>query len=116
MSIFPTFRWPYRTLPCVTLAGRFPLDVSAFRCRYVNSTQHALHLHEYRGRIRLGRYEKVLEPGDVTISPAGHVSSYDLDGAGYHLCIHFYPVKATVPICHLPCHLSLGPRSTYLAQ
>ncbi len=110
----PTFRWPRAALAPIRTAGRFPLDVRRFRRRYQSRT-HALHLHEYAGRMRLGQWEFALRPGDLTISPARWVSSYALDAPGHHLCIHFHPVQAGGG-CRIVCHQSLGPRRSHIAQ
>ena len=79
---------PLATLPDITVAGRFPLTDRSFATRYLSST-HALHLHDYAARMRLGGAEVAIAPGDVTISPAGEASGYDLGSDGRHWCVHF---------------------------
>ncbi len=71
----------------------------------------ALHLHEYRGTIRIRDRSFRLRPGDLTFSPPGPSSStYQLEEEGNHLCVHFRP--GTGPgegaALKLPLHLSLG--------
>jgi AraC-like DNA-binding protein len=72
---------------------------------------HAIHLHDYHGRIRLEGQEYPLTPGTLTISPAGEHSSYDLPGPGLHWCIHFESGEAVrgVPRIMLPLVRELGP-------
>jgi AraC-like DNA-binding protein len=106
--------WPLRALPPVTSAGRFPLDDADFETTYRGPT-HALHLYEYRGCMRLCGREVPLAPGVLTISPAGRPTAYNLPAPGYHLCIHFIPVRGG-PTAALPVYLALGPRREFVAQ
>ena len=110
-----TLMWPCCVTPRIVRAGRYPLDVKDFRRSYMSPT-HALHLHEYAGRIRLGKRELALQPGDLTLSRAEQISSYALPKPGWHLCIHFEPLRLTRPATALPCHIALGPRRSYVAQ
>jgi AraC-like DNA-binding protein len=96
-----------RALPIVAVAGRFPLEDRDFGYRYRSRT-HALHIYDYHGQIRIRDARFDLRPGDVTITPAGHVSSYDLPKPGHHWCIHLKPVPARGGLAPLPIHLSLG--------
>ena len=75
-------------LPTVRLAGRFPLADRGFETRY-RGPFHALHLHDYAGTMRLAGGEVSLRPGDVTLSPAGRTSAYDLPAPGRHWVVHF---------------------------
>jgi AraC-like DNA-binding protein len=77
---------------------------------YVHPTV-AVHLHNYAGTIRFGKTSFRLEPGDVTLSPSGVVSHYELAESGHHLCIHFYPEKPVGPRIRLPLHWRLGARA-----
>lgn len=79
---------PLTIVPQVVLAGRFGLDERWFQTVH-RSIAHALHLHDYRGTMRLAGREIAIAPGDVTLSPAGLASSYDLPIAGRHWCVHF---------------------------
>lgn len=76
------------SLPDVVVAGRFPLADRWFEVGH-RSVTHALHLHDYCGRMRLAGREVAIAPGDVTLSPAGLVSRYDVPAAGRHWCVHF---------------------------
>jgi AraC-like DNA-binding protein len=84
-----SFRWPMATIPRVAVAGRFRLDDHGFETRYRGAT-HALHVHGYTGRWRLDGVERPMAPGDVTLSPAGLISAYDLKQGGWHWCVHFH--------------------------
>jgi len=108
-GINPTvFDWPLRTIPRLFVAGRFPLADAGFATTYLGR-HHALHLHDYAGRMRLGVAEMELASGDATISPAGRPSAYDLSASGRHWCIHFgrdaadHGARVAAPL-----HLRLG--------
>lgn len=95
---------PISCLPTVRLAGRFPLSDRGFETRYLGPF-HALHLHDYAGTMRLAGAEVALRPGDVTLSPAGRTSAYDLPTPGRHWVVHFSTSDdlAAVPLpLHLP--------------
>jgi AraC-like DNA-binding protein len=96
--------WLVGVIPRVAVAGRFYLGDRGHETRYRGS-MHALHLHDYAGRMRLAGGEHVIAAGDVTISPAGLVSSYDLDVAGQHWCIHFTADGAGARVA-LPLHVA----------
>lgn len=77
----------------------------------------ALHYHQYRAMMRLGDHSLLLSPGDVTLSPPGMVSSYELSGNGFHWCIHFHPVRGEAgPLARLPFHLRSRPRLTLVLE
>ena len=97
--------WPLEAIPRIVVAGRFPLADAAHEIRYRGQT-HALHLHGYGGAMRLGGVERPIAPGDVTLSPAEQASSYALERAGLHWCIHFVPVDAAGERVLLPLHLA----------
>jgi AraC-like DNA-binding protein len=100
------FDWPVRVIPRIVVAGRFRLGDHAHETQY-RGTTHALHLHDYAGLMRLAGGERVIAAGDVTISPAGFASSYALDAAGQHWCVHFAADEtgARIP---LPVHVAGG--------
>ncbi len=93
--------WPLRAIPRIVVAGRFPLADRRHETRYQGAT-HALHLHDYAGEIRLSGDDRALVPGDVTVSPAGRPSSYDLAAPGQHWCIHFAAEEARGGMATLP--------------
>lgn len=94
---------PLAAVPAVTVAGRFPLADRWFEVVH-RSAGHAIHLHDYRGRMRLAGQEVAIAPGDVTLSPAGLASSYDLPAAGRHWCVHFAAGNAAAELT-LPLHV-----------
>ena len=55
--------------------------------------------------MRLAGIERAIGAGDMTISPAGLASSYDLDAAGQHWCVHFAADAAGASIT-LPLHVA----------
>lgn len=108
--------WPLNARPRLRVAGVFPLDQRRFEFAYLNRT-HALHLHDYRGAIRMGQDEYALQPGTLTLSPAGVVSRYDLPEPGTHWCVHFDPQGSRgVSRVYLPRILVLGPHSEEAAR
>jgi AraC-like DNA-binding protein len=108
--------WPAAMLPQLRLAGRFALADRGFAVAY-RSPAHALHLHDYPARMQLAGREIELRPGDLTLSPAGGVTAYDLPVAGHHWCVHFFPAPAVAaPAAKLPLHLRLGGRAAYAAD
>ncbi|MBS0478212.1 MAG: hypothetical protein JSR79_02800, partial [Proteobacteria bacterium] len=100
--------WPIIAIPRIAVAGRFRLADRGHETRYRGGT-HAIHLHDYAGRMRLAGTERAIAAGDLTISPAGLTSSYDLDSAGQHWCVHFTAEGAGAQVA-LPLHLA-GPAS-----
>ncbi len=111
----PGLDWPAATIPVVRVAGRFPLAERDHATTYLGST-HALHLHSYEGEIRIGGRAFALREGDVTFSPAGIASSYDLRAPGHHWCVHFLPVDVAGEHFQLPLHLSLHGAAPYVRE
>ncbi|MET3666078.1 AraC family transcriptional regulator [Caulobacter sp. 1776] len=109
------FSWPALSPPVLKLAGQFPLADSDFETRY-RGDAHALHLHGYAATMRLGATLFDIAPGDLTISPAGVESAYDLPRPGRHWCVHFHPRSQAEPLARAPLHLRLGPAATYVAD
>ena len=107
--------WPVEARPTVKLAGRFPLADRDFGFVY-HSQIHALHLHEYAGRIRMAARTFTLSPGTMTFSRAGADSAYDLPEAGFHWCIHLNTPgrqrasSSSRKTLALPCAATLGHR------
>jgi AraC-like DNA-binding protein len=110
-----TLPWPATTPPRLKLAGQFPLADRAFSTTY-QGPAHALHLHGYSGRMRLAGGLVELRPGDITLSPAGRPSSYDLPAPGTHWCVHFEPTAPAEDAVTLPLHLPLGPAAAHAAE
>jgi len=79
---------------------------------YLSATV-ALHLHDYPGDLWIGKVRYKLQPGDITISPHGIPSRYELKESGMHLCIHFTPPPAGTrgASLRLPLHYRLGPQT-----
>ena len=113
----PAFHWPTATIPRIRVAGRFPLNDQGYATTYLGRT-HALHLHSYDGRIRIGGEQFILHDGDLTLSPAGVASGYDLPKPGYHWCVHFHPVERVEAEAQisLPLHLTLHGAATYVRE
>jgi AraC-like DNA-binding protein len=107
--------WPAVIPPRLKLAGQFPLADRGFETTYRGAT-HALHLHGYAATMRLGEAELELQPGDLTLSPAGVASAYDLPAPGRHWCVHFHPADGEADTVPLPLHLRLGAASAHAAE
>jgi AraC-like DNA-binding protein len=103
----PDFVWSSAALPGVAIAGRFPMPIQGFSHRYGGAT-HALHVYDYAAAMRLCGSEIQLRPGDLTISPAGEETRYDLVRPGQHWCIHFHPAAQAGEPISIPVHLALG--------
>ena len=111
------FSWPLSELPDIRTAGRFPLDDRQYDTTYHSAT-HALHVHMYDATLRLGERTIQLHPGDLTVSPAGVQSGYDLPTPGHHWCVHFAQVepKPGEASAALPIHLPLGSLGEHAGQ
>ena len=96
--------FPLAGVPGVVRAGRFALADRGFETRYRGSS-HALHLHDYAGAMRLAGAELSLSPGDVTLSPAGRTSAYDLPAPGRHWVVHF-SLSQHEPAFAMPLHVA----------
>lgn len=103
-----SFRCPLNALPRPVVAGCFPLADRAFATPY-RIRAHALHLYDYPASMRLGGEQWELRPGDLTLTPGGMESRYDLPRPGRHWCVHFLTAQATGACLELPLHLRLGP-------
>ena len=97
-------QWPLAIVPRIVVAGRFALADRAHETRYRGPT-HALHLHDYRADLRTEAGARPLAEGDVTLSPAGRITTYALATPGRHWCVHFIPVTSDTGIA-LPLHSS----------
>jgi len=110
--------WPLDAQPQLRQAGRFPLRDRDF-CTSYRGGHHGLHLHDYHGVMQLQGAQWPLEPGTLTISPAGGVTRHHLPEAGEHWCIHFHSlerVTAVAGIAELPIYAQLGARRNAFAQ
>lgn len=112
MKTGPSFRWPLRFLPELRATGTFPMTVPDCNRTYRGPTV-ALHLHDYAGTIWIGRARFRLQPGDITLSPPGLPSRYELNEGGTHLCIHFVSPRGSFrgERLRLPLHIRLGPQT-----
>jgi AraC-like DNA-binding protein len=115
MADSKTFAWPMGKLPRANVAGRFALGDRDYNVRYFSRT-HALHIHDYSGKLRIGGREIELRPGDVTLSSAQVQSRYDLPQPGYHWCVHFWPARGAGDVARLPVHFSLGGLKEFAAR
>jgi AraC-like DNA-binding protein len=107
-------QWPLHCIPKIKSAGRFPMPASHSGRDYFHD-EVAVHQHLYAGTILIGKKVFRFLPGDLTISPPGVVTVYDLPKGGAHWCIHF---EAVAPIAgdlgfRMPLHLSPGSRRGY---
>ena len=100
--------WPLAVVPAIATAGRFALADRGFSTTY-RGASHALHLHDYVGVMRLDGRTVELCPGDMTLSPAGRPSGYDLPQPGRHWCVHFSAAATAAATIALPLHVRLGP-------
>lgn len=115
-SPLATFAWPAATVPAIRVAGRFPLNDRGYATTYLGGT-HALHLHSYEGVIRIGAERFALRDGDLTISPAGIPSAYDLREPGHHWCVHFFPANNNEGVqVPLALHLVLQGAASYVRE
>ncbi len=76
----------------------------------------ALHLHDYTGMLELAGQRYTLQPGDLTFSPPGGPSRYEITAPGRHWCIHFHPQPRLGPLLKLPPHQALAGRRAYLEE
>lgn len=100
--------WPRQAAPELLSGGRFPMPAHNPGLVYVNPERVALHLHDYTGRLWLGRRPVQLKPGDFTLTPAGLPSHYDLEAPGHHLCVHFAARPAGAAPVRVPLHWRPG--------
>ncbi|MBA4387585.1 MAG: hypothetical protein C0404_06360 [Verrucomicrobia bacterium] len=104
--------WDLSTLPAIIRSGYFPMMPSSFKHTYQART-HAIHMYDYSAKFRISGEEYELQPGDITFSPAGLISAYELARQGGHWCIHFHLPPQGGPAFGLPLHIKTGPRAAY---
>ena len=113
--------WPLRVMPHVLLCSLFRIDYQNFDFTHCLE-EHALHIYGYSGRVRLGPVQYDLRPGDITFTPAGMPSQYDLDKpGGQHWTIrftlpHLDAVEPMEPAVDLPLHSSLQEHHNALVE
>jgi AraC-like DNA-binding protein len=106
--------WPLHCIPKIKSAGRFPMPASNSGREYLHDRV-ALHQHLYDGTIFFGKKPCKFRAGDLTLSPPGGITVYDLAKGGTHWCIHFETVAPTAgdPGFRIPIHLSPGSKRGY---
>jgi len=103
-------------LPIIDRAGYFEIHNAVFEFTYRNPT-HALHLHDYAGRIRIGSREFSFNPGDITCIQSGTVYSIESNTNGKHWCIHYKETLAAgSSTCVLPSHFDFGANSLFYRE
>ena len=116
----PTFSWSVLHRPEIVSAGRYPMTEKSRGHAYHSPDTVALHHHDYAGTLRLGTHDYDLRPGDLTLTPAGVKSLYDLPGNGHHHCIHFRHLEVDgseeIHVLSMPLHLRLGGGSNPIQQ
>jgi AraC-like DNA-binding protein len=84
------FDWPAKRLPVIIRANRFNFYSHNYSTEFLTHEYHALHFYLYEGKMRFNNdIELDIQPGDITISPAGTSTSYHTAEMSSHLCIHF---------------------------
>jgi AraC-like DNA-binding protein len=103
-------------LPTIDRAGNFPLLNPVFDFTYRNPTN-AIHLYDYRCRVRVNSKEYAVSPGDITCIQSGSVYSIASDAPGKHWCIHYgdEPVEGGETM-ELPVHFRLGANSLFYRE
>lgn len=116
----PTFSWSVLHRPEIVSAGRYPILERSRGHVYHSPDTVALHHHDYEGALRLGPDDYDLRPGDLTLTPAGIESCYDLPRDGHHHCIHFRHLDVSegeeIHALSLPLHLRLGGGASPIRQ
>lgn len=108
MAKASSFRWPLLCHPDIRIVARSPFSPESVACEYRHPT-FALHQHFYRGTMTIARTTIRLRPGDLTISPPNTPSTYQLEEAGFHWCVHFQPetIPREAATLRLPLHLPM---------
>ena len=93
-------------VPKIVSCGYFSHAPDAYEVVY-NCPTHIIHLYTYYATARIGDRHYAIEPGAMTITPAGVDSSYSVPEEGRHWCVHFRPAEeAEEPMVSLPEFLS----------
>jgi len=103
------FRWPFSHTPRIRIAARFPMPAADSGRLYHHPT-YAIHQYLYDGSVTIGRTEIAFRAGDITITPPGAGSVYQVAEGGHHWCIHFDPTRPAPhePLFTLPLHLAVA--------
>ncbi len=87
------FTWSAGRIPVPELAGRYLLAPASNR--HVHRVPfHALHVYGYAALMTVGGETRRLEPGCITLTPAGTAARYTLERPGRHWCVHFRGARA----------------------
>lgn len=111
-----TMAWPASGRPEILTCGHFPMVARNATLEYCTPRSTALHLHGYAGVMWLGGRRIRLQAGDVTFTPAGMTSRYDLPQPGTHFCVHFHSPVATGAVARLPLHWRPGAHGRWLSE
>ena len=85
------FTWNNSAIPEILRANRYFLNDRNFSTIYCGPT-HALHMYDYDCEMIIDGKKFDISKGDITLSPAGIKTSYNLaEGGGSHYCTHFRP-------------------------
>ncbi|WP_054108809.1 AraC family transcriptional regulator [Novosphingobium sp. AAP83] len=101
----PDWKLPLENLATIKVAGQFLLTDRDFSTVHQGNT-HALHLHGYAAEMRLAGEHITIAPGDLTLSPAGMPTMYNLPKPGRHWCIHFQIDQCGGPSAPISLHLA----------
>ncbi|WP_298289879.1 AraC family transcriptional regulator [Novosphingobium sp.] len=96
---------PLEKLATIKVAGQFALTDQNFSTVHQGNT-HALHLHGYTAEMILAAERIAIAPGDLTLSPAGLPTMYNLAKPGRHWCIHFQIDQDGGPSAPISLHLA----------
>ncbi len=110
-------RFPLRITPKIITAGRFPMPASNSGRDYLHD-HYALHQHLYEGTITIGKRRLPFRDGDLTISPPGVATSYEIAKGGTHWCIHFElatPAQGEATF-RLPTHFPASGSAAYFKE
>jgi len=89
------FTWNSSAIPEILRANRYFLNDHNFSTTYCGAT-HALHMYDYDCEMITDGKKFKISRGDITISPSGIKTSYNLTEGGWHYCTHFHPAAITL--------------------
>lgn len=76
-------------LPLVTQAGRYGFYKSNFQDAWKAHENHAIHMHLYYAQAIFGERKLGIQPGDISVLPAGTMRRYDMAEPAEHYCLKF---------------------------